>query len=111
MVTYFKQPRIEDKAYLEFIRHEQCLACKTYAGSGYIKSWNGGRIEAHHPKHTEYGGNLGWNVKADDKTAMPLCHSHHRESENMGEDRFYKKYGINPQAEAIRLQKKYEEMK
>ena len=109
MKSYPKHPRIEDKAYLEFIRHEPCLACvelrRRLEPVGYFLGFS--NIEAHHPKATRYGGNLGWNVKADDRKAMPLCRGHHSESEN-GEERFYRKYGIEPHKEIIRLNAKYE---
>jgi hypothetical protein len=108
--SYPKHPRKEDKKYLAFIRHEPCLVC---AKGYYVPSHYPDRIfirDAHHPKSTKFGGNLGWNVKADDRNAMPLCRGHHSESESLGEERFYRKYSIEPHKEIKRLNKKYKEL-
>lgn len=104
--SYPKHPRIEDKAYLEFIRHEPCLVCEK---GFYLKMLAlSFIIDPHHPELTKFGGNLGGNVKADDKKAMPICRGHHTELGNLGEERFYKKYGIDPATEINRLQLKCE---
>jgi hypothetical protein len=98
MTPYPKHPRKVDKKYLAFIRKQPCLVCRDYLS------------DPHHPKHTKYGGELGKNIKPDDKKAIPLCRTHHAIQENIGEERFYKKYNINPLEEIKRLNAKYEQI-
>lgn len=60
-----------DPAYLEWVRS---LACCVYWIGGL--NWNGcdQRVHAHHA-----GRRPGVSMKADDKTAIPLCDRHHRQ--------------------------------
>ena len=51
-----------------------------------------GRIEAAHVR-IGHGGGMG--MKPGDDRSLPLCHSHHAEQHNIGDQTFQAKYSIN----------------
>lgn len=61
-----KQPE-DDPKYLEFIRHEFCIVGMEHGSEGCSRV-----TEAHH------AGDHGYAQRAPDRTALPLCISHHR---------------------------------
>ena len=59
-----RSSRVYDQEYLRWIRHQPCCA-KVHGGRC------GGRVEADHT------GRRGVGQKADDRSAVSLCHNHH----------------------------------
>lgn len=82
-----KSKRVEDKAYLQFIREQRCLVsnyeCQTYA------------IHAHHHERVSQLGS--------DHSAIPLCAFHHMKLHTSGVDSFATKYKIDYDAQIKRL--------
>ena len=81
-----RQPRIEDPAYLAFVRTLPCLICR--------------RPGPNDPAHLrsaarQYGKRLtGMGEKPDDKWVLPLCRHHHNEQHRRNELQWWASYGI-----------------
>lgn len=84
----FKQPRVYDDAYLDYIRSLPCCICgddtSTEAAHLRVGSINDGKRPT------------GFGEKSSDRWALPLCGRHHREQHTMNEAEFWASYGINP---------------
>jgi hypothetical protein len=93
-----KSGRIEDKDYLEWIRSLPCAITGTYP------------VEAAHISYPESRyGKLGRakGTKEDDKWAIPLSNSTHRDQHSMGERRYWEMIGIDPCIIAMALYAAY----
>jgi hypothetical protein len=84
-----KQGRIENPAYLAWIREQRCVLCNTDQN-----------IEAAHlrvgsiPHNKTYGA---MQMKSSDRWALPLCARHHRMQHAAGNEiAFWKSYRIDP---------------
>lgn len=96
-----KRPRVEDAAYLKFIRSLPCLV-------------TGGKAEA---AHVRYGSlphgkrETGMSEKPDDRWAVPLSPDKHRlgpgNQHSMSERRFWTSVGIDPLCVAALLRMAY----
>lgn len=91
-----RQPRVEDPAYLAYLRTLPCLICA--------------RPGPNDPAHLrsaalQYGKRLtGMAEKSDDRWALPLCRHHHAEQHRNNELRWWARYGIpDPFAVAMNL--------
>lgn len=83
----FKEPRVKDEKYLNFIRSLNCCICgKSGVDAAHIRTAS--------LEHGKRG--LGMQEKASDKWAVPLCREHHTEQHSMNEMAFWKSYGIDP---------------
>lgn len=65
-MTYFKQNRIENKRYLEWVREQPCAVCGV----------DGDMVQAHHIIGFTA---KGMGMKNSDLFAVPLCGRHHHE--------------------------------
>ncbi len=97
MKTYFKEERFRSARYREFIRNQPAL------DNTILKN----RASLHHVKATIFGGNSGWALTSSDDRGLPLTPLGHLETE-AGEAKFYAKHNIDPRAEIIRLNRKFE---
>jgi hypothetical protein len=75
--TLFKSPVVRDKTYLQWIREQGCIICRTREN-----------VHAHHE------GGRGMAIKASDRDAIPLCFSHHRERHDNGKVTFWRGYDV-----------------
>lgn len=88
-----RRGRIEDPAYLRWIRSLGCLiANRDCRGSS----------DPHHVGH--FG-----QARRNDHKAVPLCRIHHDENERLNNQPFEEKYGIEFHAEIVRLQTEYQQ--
>lgn len=90
-----RQPRVEDPAYLDFVRQQPCLIC----------AWpwvEAAHIRAASPRHGKR--DTGKAEKPSDCWAVPLCSHHHREQHAHGDElAWWASYGIDPLDRAIEL--------
>lgn len=94
----FRNWRIRDEGYLDWIRQQPCCIC----GDDVF-------VEAAHLRvgSINVGKNgTGMGEKPSDKWALPLCGKHHREQHSMNEREFWASYQIDPFSLAIRYQNK-----
>ena len=92
-----RQPRIEDPAYLAYVRQLPCTICQ-----------RPGRSDPAHIRSAarQYGKRqTGLGEKPDDKWVLPLCRQHHDEQHRRGDElAWWASYGIaDPFALAIAL--------
>ncbi len=84
----FRQPRVEDKKHLDFIRSLPCIICSDNT-----------TVEA---AHVRFGWrpvakrDVGKAEKPDDKWTLPLCGKHHREQHEGSEQAFWYQWNIDP---------------
>lgn len=102
-----RQPRIEDKAFLAFVRQHRCLSCGCAPP-----------VQAAHLRGPclELGKRqTGKGEKPSDRWALPLCPDCHLDKNyslhRMGEQRFFARIGINPFEEAAKLYAAFEKKK
>ena len=88
-----RRGRIEDPAYLRWIRLLACLI-----GSRECR----GSSDPHHVGH--FG-----QARRNDHRAVPLCRIHHDENERLNNGPFEEKYGVDFEAEIIRLRAEYQQ--
>jgi hypothetical protein len=90
-----RQPRIEEPAYLAFVRKLPCLICQR-PGSDPAHLRTAAR---------QYGKRqTGMGEKPDDKWVLPLCRHHHDEQHSRNELAWWTSYGIpDPFAVAMAL--------
>jgi hypothetical protein len=74
-----KRKRIKDRAYLEWVAQQPCMACGGRGG------------DAQHPRGMEWG--TGTGLKASDHDVVPLCRGCHDEYHRHGRDTFEAKHG------------------
>jgi hypothetical protein len=71
-----RQPRIRDEAHLARIRRLPCMMCGQAAEAAHV------RLSC-----AEVGKiNPGVGQKPDDRWAAPLCHKHHMQQHDMGDE-------------------------
>ncbi len=71
-----RRGRIEDPAYLDFIREQPCLLCARIERHGGLLRGT----RQHSPTEAAHVGKHGMSQKCDDRDALPLCgEEHHRE--------------------------------
>ena len=87
-----RRGRIEDPAYLRFIRSQACMISDRKCR---------GQIDPHHVGH--YG-----QARANDRKAVPLCRLHHDEAQSIHNWKFEEKYGVSFEAAIIGLNDEYE---
>lgn len=91
-----KQPRVEEPAYLAYVRSLTCLVCR-----------KPGPSDAAHLRSSalRYGKpHTGMGEKPDDKWTVPLCRKHHDEQHAHGNElAWWALQGIEPFAAAVRL--------
>jgi hypothetical protein len=88
-----RTPRLLWPGFLAFLRKQPCCVCGTRQ-----------RVEASHIRMGSITRGIeaciGLQTKPDDKWAVPLCDMQHRLEpnalHNMGEENFWRLYGINP---------------
>lgn len=82
-----REPRIHDRAYLNFIRQQRCCVCgdNTSVEAAHLRV---GSIN--HGKE-----NPGMGSRPSDRWVLPLCGAHHREQHSMGEMHFWTSHGIS----------------
>jgi hypothetical protein len=83
-----RQPRTHDPGHLAFVRALPCVVCG-----------NNIETEAAHIRFGDISAAkrfVGKGEKPDDKWTLPLCGTHHAEQHKIGEDEFWRKYGIDP---------------
>jgi hypothetical protein len=97
-------PKVRDRAYLDWIKAQPCLAQqKFFPLAGYAVPC--GRWPSRHenePAHIQTRGSGG----ADRGNTVPLCPLHHDEQEG-DTDGFERVYGVNLKLEAARLLVRY----
>jgi hypothetical protein len=103
--SFFKEIAEEDSKYLEFIRTEPCLVCKSRTA---------------HAHHQNLEGHGAWGARCSDRRAIPFCAWHHTmggTSKQTGSYHgparvtgraFLELYGIDPEKEILRLNAKYD---
>lgn len=95
-----RQPRIEDPAYLAWIREQPCCLCGGPAEAAHLRV---GSINDGKPI-------TGMQEKSSDRWALPLCRRHHELQHAAGDELvFWASYGINPFLLAISYQREREE--
>lgn len=82
-----RQPSIEDKKHLAFIKTLHCAVCGTwhYIDPAHLRAAN-----------LAYGKPFTGRRKPCDRWVNPLCRTHHDEQHSMKELRFWAKYDIDP---------------
>lgn len=89
-----RQPRVEEPAYLAWVRLQPCLICRR-PGSDPAHIRTGSR---------QYGKRqCGMGEKPDDRWVLPLCRYHHTEQHSRNELAWWASYGIDPHATAVAL--------
>lgn len=83
-----KPKRIRDERYLAWIRTKHCLVCMDSL------------VEAHHVLPMG-GGKMG--SKTDDRRTVPLCRDAHQKYHDKGRVRFEEIYGLDLEAEILKL--------
>jgi len=79
-----KEKRIEDPAYIAWIKTISCLIGKCPVHSTQSD-----------PHHVNKKGHGSMASRTDDTRAIPLCNHHHREFHQIGRDSFAKKHSID----------------
>ena len=99
MITSFpKNPPVEDKEYLAYIRTLPCMIYTDGIRAQFHKDPCYGEVWYHHI-HTE-----GKNVKCSDYETVPLCIKHHTPGvHSIGKKTFSKKFGIDMIKKAAEL--------
>ncbi len=92
-----KPVRRRDEKYLAWIRKQKCCV-------SHLQSPPSDPIEAHHVRKEGHGG---MGTKPDDSRAVPLCTYLHRLYHDWGRKKFEETYGIDLEAEIIKLNKEY----
>lgn len=94
-----KRNKIESKVHLAAIRDLPCCICLSMSG-----------IEAAHVRSSSAQfakPETGMGTRPSDAWTLPLCAHHHRlapdSQHNVGEDKFWSRYGINPFVLALAL--------
>jgi hypothetical protein len=87
-----RRGRIEDPAYLRFIRSHPCMIANRECR---------GMIDPHHVGH--YG-----QARANDRRAAPLCRVHHDEVTLIHNGPFQEKYGVSFEAAITGLNDEYQ---
>jgi hypothetical protein len=99
-----RQPRVEDAAFLSFVRRRPCCACGAPAPS------QSAHIRMASEEHGKRSTGLG--ERPDDKWATPLCSECHLtgpQAQHRGSERaFWSRVGVDPFAVARRLYALYE---
>lgn len=80
MFRFEKKLIFRSRSYLDFVKTLPCLANTAQCQ---------GDIVAHHPV---IGGK---SLKGPDLYALPLCHYHHNEHDQIGKVSFYRKYNLD----------------
>lgn len=78
MMIEQRSPRIEDEAYLAWVRTQRCVICGTDQN-----------IEAAHLRVGSINDGkpiIGMQMKSSDRWALPLCTKHHREQHANGDE-------------------------
>ena len=86
-----RRGRIEDPAYLRFIRSQPCMIADRKCR---------GQIDPHHVGH--YG-----QARANDRNAVPLCRVHHDEATLIHNGPFQERYGVSFSAAIEGLNEEY----
>lgn len=76
------QKPARDRAYLNFVRSGECLACET--------------SERSQAAHVRMGHKGGMGQKPSDYRTLPLCHRCHSRQHQIGEESFWAELGKNP---------------
>jgi hypothetical protein len=85
-----RQPRVRDRAYLDWIKQLPCLACAVEGRTTY-------GVDPAHIRHAFPGWTpIGAGEKPDDRKSAPLCRSHHDEQHSMSERVWWARLGVDP---------------
>ncbi len=85
--------RYRSKKYIKSLHGKPCLVC-------------GFASEAHHVTYAEPNA---MGMKVGDNWCVPLCHAHHMELHNFGDERlWWAMQGVDPIEHAIELFKEFE---
>lgn len=95
MTVQQRQPRVEDPAHLAAIRRLPCIVCRKPGPNDAAHIRSGSLF--YNKRRTGFG------EKPDDKWTLPLCRADHDEQHRGNELVFWRRHGINPFREAIRL--------
>jgi hypothetical protein len=87
-----RRGRIEDPAYLRFIRSQSCMIANRSCR---------GQIDPHHI------GRYG-QARSNDRRATPLCRLHHDEAQLIHNGPFEEKYGVSFEAAITSLNDEYQ---
>jgi hypothetical protein len=95
MTLMQRQPRVEEPAYLAYVRTLPCLICRRLGSDP-------AHLRAAAP---QYGKRqCGMGEKPDDCWALPLCRTHHDDQHRINEMRWWARHGFHdPHAVAIAL--------
>ena len=85
---------IRDEGYLEYLRHQPCVACMASAPS-----------EPHHLEQGKVG------KKADDWSGVSLCHTCHRIYHDQGQRTLEKRHNVNLWRQSHRQLRRYHKQK
>lgn len=91
-----KRAAKEDPAHLKFVRKQRCLVAGKVGKTGRVHRCKG-QGQAHH--EPPRGKRTQWS----DRRTVKLCAEAHRERHNIGKTRFERRYGVDIEAEAKRL--------
>ncbi len=91
----FKIQRIRDANWLAIVRKMPCHITQDN------EHCNGTPVDPHHLTCIPGEGIMG--DKAGDDKVLPLCRLHHSTLHGMGEIAFWQMWGINAEAEAMRI--------
>jgi hypothetical protein len=83
-----RDPRRQDKAYLDYIRKQPCCIC------GEDTTVEAAHLRVGSINHDKTYGAM--QMKSSDIWALPLCGRHHRMQHSMPELEFWLSHGINP---------------
>lgn len=99
-----RQPRVECKAFLDFVRRRRCCVC------GENPPSQAAHLRAGCPERGKRPTGLG--ERPDDRWAVPLCARCHLDGagaqHRSGEERFWRRVNIDPFAAAAALYEEFE---
>lgn len=91
-----RRKRKEEPEHLEFIRGCPCVIC------GSRRAVEAAHLRTANARYAK--PESGMQNKADDKWTLPLCHTHHMEQHDAGDEMaFWSRYGIDPFVLALSL--------
>jgi hypothetical protein len=99
--------RIRDWAYLSWIKRQVCIVCEKHAinvGNLFTRKFS--------PSQAHHAGHRGLSQRADDRTCIPLCWTHHDRNSphsvhTLGR-KFWQFYSIDRQAIIEEMNRRYE---
>jgi hypothetical protein len=95
--------RIRDWLYISWIKSQPCIVCEKHAFNLFTKRFS--------PSQAHHAGYRGLSQRADDRTCIPLCWTHHDRNSphsihTLGR-KFWEFYQLDRQATIEEMQRRY----